>query len=202
MVPNEQEVAQIAENWALFRKLCGRLGTRTENVQKMLDYFEDRAPYAPASSRTEYHGAYAGGLVEHSIRVLTIARKLNKALDYGHDIEELIMSCLFHDWGKVGDMTHDRYLPQESDWHRERGMVYTHNKDAQFMMVDDCSMFLFNQFGITLTQDEWLAIQLNDGPYPAKNHPYGMKEPNLALIVHAADRFACVEEEGRTSVLG
>lgn len=202
MSVNEQEAQQIAENWKLFRKLCNRLGDRTEAVQKMLDHYEDRAPFAPASSRLEYHGAYPGGLIEHSLRVLKIARALNKTLGYEHTLEELIMSCLFHDWGKAGDLEHDRYIPQDSNWHRERGMMYKHQNQGQWMMVDDCSLWVFNHFGIRLTKEEYLGILLNDGPYHAKNQPYGMKEPKLALIVHAADRFACVEEEGRTSVLG
>lgn len=200
MQPNENEVAKILENWTLFRKICNNLGSRTDAVQAMLDHFEDRAPYAPASSRLEYHSAYPGGLVEHSLRVLRIARSLNDVLGYKLSMESLIMSCLFHDWGKAGDLERDRYLPQESDWHRERGMVYTHQKEGQWMMTDDCTLWLFNHFGITLTKDEYLAILLNDGPYHAKNQPYGMKEPKLALVVHAADRFACEEEVGKMSV--
>jgi hypothetical protein len=200
MSPNEKEVETILKNWKLFRKICNKLGDRAANVQTMLDYFDERAPFAPASSRLEYHGAYPGGLIEHSLRVLKYARTLDRALEYDLPIESLIISTLFHDWGKAGDLERDRYVPQQSDWHRERGMMYNLQKEGQWMMTDDCTLWLFNHFGITLSQDEYLAILLNDGPYHAKNQPYGMKEPKLALVVHAADRFACEEEIGKTSV--
>jgi hypothetical protein len=54
---------------------------------------------------------------------------------------------------------------------------------------------LFQHFDIKLTQEEWLAIKLNDGHEADENRPYRMKETVLPLIVHAADRMACQQEK-------
>jgi len=51
------------------------------------------------------------------------------------------------------------------------------------------------QFDVKLTQDEWLAIKLNDGHEADENRPYRMKESVLALVIHAADRMACQQEK-------
>ena len=51
--------------------------------------------------------------------------------------EELVFA-LHHDLGKVGDLEHDYYAPQDSDWHRKnRGEIYKHNPQLQYMKVPD-----------------------------------------------------------------
>jgi len=47
-----------------------------------------------------------------------------------------------------------------------------------------------------LTQDEMLAIRLNDGQYADENAPYKLKEPMLADVVHMADLISTKQEKG------
>lgn len=195
--------SKILENWNAFRGACTRLGTRAEPLGRMLDHFEERAPLAPASSRLEYHAAYPGGLIDHSLRVMRNAIALSKPMGGTKQvpIESLVIASLFHDWGKVGSLEEDLYLPQESSWHRERGMMYVHNENILFMTNVDRTIWLMQHFGVHLSEEEFLGIRLNDGQYVNENKPYGMKEPTLALIVHTADRIACDEEKGRSSLV-
>lgn len=205
-VDNVDVATRIAMNWTRFNELSLGVGDdpRVSAVRNLLDHFSDRMPFTPASSRLEYHGAYPGGLVEHSLRVYAYAMRLRRA--YGLDgtvmQESVTLAALFHDLGKVGDISDDLYVPNQSSWHRERGVMYEHNRKIPYMSNTDRSLFLLMHFGIMLTADEFIAIRLNDGMYADENKCYSMREPSLALIVHHADRMACQHERNRTSVLG
>lgn len=190
---------QIIQNWEKFSSLLLQTGDdRKEAIQTMLDHFGDRLLSAPASSRTEYHNCFVGGLVEHSLRVLKNCTRLMKvAPDIYKDIpeESVVFAALLHDLGKVGDLEHDRYLPQTNNFYRERGNLYEMNHAMPYSTVPHASMFILQHFGIKTTWAEWQAILLNDGMILPENKPYSMHETPLALLVHQADRLACQQEK-------
>ena len=186
----------IAANFDKFRSFMEKLGDRSEPALNLVDHLGERLAMCPASSRKEYHAAFPGGLVDHSLRVLTNALKLCKTFGWEVPKDSLIIGCLFHDLGKVGDHEKDYYLPQDSDWHRDKlGEMYKYNRDMQYMTVPDRGVWLCQHFGLRLTQAEFLAIKLNDGQYDETNAPYKMKEPLLADIVHAADYISTKQEK-------
>jgi len=173
-----------------------KLGDRSEPALALVDHLGERLAMCPASSRKEYHAAFPGGLVDHSLRLLSNALKLCKTFNWEVPKDSLIIGCLLHDLGKVGDHEKDYYVPQDSDWHREKlGEMYKHNKEILYMTVPDRGVWLCQHFGLKLTQDEWLAIKLNDGQYAEENAPYKMKEPLLADVVHLADYISCKQEK-------
>lgn len=187
---------QIAENFEKFRSFMEKLGDRSEPALALVDHLGERLAMCPASSRKEYHAAFPGGLVDHSLRLLSNALKLCKTFNWEVPKDSLIIGCLLHDLGKVGDHEKDYYVPQDSDWHRDKlGEMYKHNKEILYMTVPDRGVWLCQHFGLKLTQDEWLAIKLNDGQYAEENAPYKMKEPLLADIVHLADYISCKQEK-------
>jgi hypothetical protein len=187
---------QIAENFEKFRSFMEKLGDRSEPALALVDHLGERLAMCPASSRKEYHAAFPGGLVDHSLRLLSNALKLCKTFNWEVPKDSLIIGCLLHDLGKVGDHEKDYYVPQDSDWHRDKlGEMYKHNKEILYMTVPDRGVWLCQYFGLKLTQDEWLAIKLNDGQYAEENAPYKMKEPLLADIVHLADYISCKQEK-------
>lgn len=186
----------IAANFDKFRSLCEKLGDRSSAALALVDHLGERLALCPASSRKEYHAAFPGGLVDHSLRVLSNAMKLCKAFGWDVPKDSLIIGCLFHDIGKAGDHEQDYYLPQDSDWHREKlGEMYKYNKSMQYMTVPDRGVWLCQHFGLKLSQAEWLAIKLNDGQYADENAPYKMKEPRLVDIVHTADLISTKQEK-------
>lgn len=187
---------QIADNFDKFRSLLEKTGPRSENALKMVDTLAERLAVCPASSKKSYHNAFPGGLIDHSLRVLSIAHKLSKTMGWDLPKESLIVCCLFHDLGKVGDDVDDYYLPQDSDWHRDKlGEVYKYNKDMTYMTTTDRTLWLCQHFGVKLSKDEYLAIKLCDGQYVDENKSYKMKEPRLSDIVHIADYLATKEEK-------
>ena len=196
---------QIHENWVKLINLIKDTfeGERLEKLLKMYEYFEDRMCMAPASGKEHYHNAHVGGYVEHVLHVTELAVqikemwKLNKATINFTD-EELIFAAIHHDLGKVGDMNNDYYVPQDSEWHRKnRGEIFTHNGDLSYMTVTDRAIFLLSQFGITMSETEYIGLRLTDGLYEEANKSYyiswnpdwGLKS-NIAYILHQADSMA------------
>lgn len=185
---------QIESNFARFTNFISLVGdeNRRKSLMKLVEHFGERLVLAPGSSRTHYHDAYPGGLIDHSIRVMEYLQKLCKLNGLTISKESIIIAGLFHDIGKVGDLEHDYYIPQENAWRRENlGELYTHNHKIRKMSVTDRSLWLMQHFSIHLTTDEWLAIRLNDGMYVEANKEYSMREPTLALLLHQADRWMC-----------
>lgn len=169
------------------------------NVKKMLEVIEERLALAPASSKLEQHSCFAGGLVDHSLKVLSNAIKVKKTFfeDFNITNDSLIVTCLFHDLGKIGDLEQDYYLPQDSQWHQDKlGEMYKINKELDFMTVPHRSLWFLQHFNISLAKDEMLAIMLHDGQYTDENRTYRMREVPLVDIIHTADFFACKQEKG------
>lgn len=163
-------------------------------VQNMLDTIGSRLASAPASSRTDRHNAFEGGLVDHSLRVLKFALTINKSMQMKLPVKSIIIASLFHDLGKVGDEKAAFYLPQDSDWHKKQGIMWKYNPDMM-LNTTDRSLWLLQYFHIPVSQDEWQAIRLADGQYVDENKGYKMKECMLATIIHMADLLATKMEK-------
>lgn len=198
----EADLQRISRNFDAFRKLCESLGDRSQSVLAMVDELSTRLAMAPASAKEQYHAAWPGGLVEHSLNVCKLALKLNELYSSNIPRESVILASLFHDLGKVGDLKNDYYEDQDSDWHRERGNFYKISETIQRMPASHRGLYLLQAFGIKLTQDEWIAIATNEGLSFEGNGYYSMHEPQLALIVQHADRMACEREKTATQVKG
>lgn len=195
---DEETLVKLVKNFEKFSSLCGKLGERSEQIIAFVNHFQDRLVTCPASSRTEYHNAFPGGLVDHSLRVLSLTLKLAKAYEFTFPQESVILAALFHDIGKLGGLNEEYYVPETSSWHLERGKKYTHNPKLQYMTTAHRGLFLLQHFGVKLTEDEFQAILLNDGPEAEENSPYKMRECKLALVLHQADRMACEFEKNKS----
>lgn len=189
---------QIQENW---NKFCGIFektleGDRLEAARRMLSDLETRLVVCPASGKKSFHNAWPGGLVEHSLRVLSNALTLCKAFGWNLPKDSLVIGSLLHDLGKLGDHKDDYYVPQDSDWHRDKlGEMYKHNPEILYMTVPQRGVWLCQHYGLKLSQDEYLSILLNDGWVLQENKPYCLKEPLLAHVVMTADYIATMQEK-------
>lgn len=202
MKPLEPEV--IEQNWSRFRALCEKLGERSATVLSMLDELDERLCLCPASAKRDYHNAFPGGLVAHSLSVLNGVVSLNKAYGWGLRRESMIIGALFHDIGKVGmpgkGADNDFYLLQTDAWRVEKmGEEYKYNDKVAYMTTPDRSVFLMQHYGVQLTAEEWLSIKLNDGFVLQENKPYCLKIPPLVYAVMTADYVATCEE-GKSNV--
>ena len=191
---------EIEQNWLRFRSLCEKLGDRTPSFTAMLNELEDRLVLCPASAKADYHGAFPGGLVDHSLRVLNHLVALNKTYDWKLPKESMIIAALFHDIGKLGmpgsDSGNDFYIEQTDNWRRDKlGEVYRYNNDIPYMTTPDRSVFLMQHYQIRLTPDEWLCIKLNDGFVLQENKPYCLKISPLVYGIQTADFISTMIEK-------
>lgn len=188
----ELKQKQIEENFDTFRSLCEELGDRSEAALKLVDFFETRLALAPSSREPRFSGAYLGGLVATNLQTLENASKLVKM--YGLDVRKtsLILCSLFHNIGVLGTKDQELYMEQTNDWRRDTlGELFAFNKDISFMTIADRSSFLLQEFGITLTEDEFLAIRLANWD----NRRYHWQEPPLAFVTYAAARLTSFGED-------
>jgi len=200
---NENE---IAHNWENLMEVIDVefTGERKDSLIKMYTFFQDRMMLMPASSFEHYHNCFAGGYVDHVLRVMSCADAVYenwKALGsdcLGYTREELIFAALNHDLGKVGTQEHEMYRPNPSDWHRKnQGKIYEINPEIPFMSVPDRSLLLLQEFGVKFSQNEMMGIKLHDGMYDEANKPYfvafrpeSRMRNNLPIILHHADHMA------------
>jgi len=170
---------------------------------EMYEYFESRMMFTPGSGTAHFHNCFIGGYVEHVLHITKIAKKLfvdykelGAYIDYTE--EEVVFAALHHDLGKVGDLENDYYVPNDSKWHIEnQGKYYKRGKDLNFMTVTDRAIYLLNHFGVTMSENEYLALRLTDGMYEEANKTYLMQyldenkvKSNLPILLHQADMLA------------
>ena len=101
---------KIVANW---EELMGIIdteftGERKTNLMSLYTKMQDEMMMAPASGFEHFHNAFPGGYVDHVLRVIKAAVKVN---DMWNDMgslaekitrEELMFTALNHDLGKVG----------------------------------------------------------------------------------------------------
>lgn len=194
------------------------LGDRKQGVLSMLTHMEETYVMAPASGKTWYHSAFAGGYVDHVNRVVQYAVKQSRlyeemggTIDYTE--EELVFAALFHDLGKIGDGDKPNYIPQTDKWRQDKlSEMYTFNSDLDFMLIPDRSLFILQKFGIKVSQKEFLAIRCHDGVFDKANEAYffshvesSRQKTSIVSVLHSADFLASKVEydmwkrEGGTS---
>ena len=195
---------QIGKNYEKHLKIIDTyLGGRAIACKEMLKHMEDTYVMAPASSKTWYHNAFAGGYVDHVNRVVQYAveqsrlyEKMGGTLDYTE--EQLVFAALFHDLGKIGDGDQPNYIPQTDKWRQDKlSEMYTYNPDLQFMLIPDRSLFILQKFGIKVDQKEFLGIRCHDGVFDKANEAYffsnvesSRQKTSLISVLHTADFLA------------
>lgn len=197
-------IQKIENNWELYAKLVGKI--KNEDARAALlglcEELKDRLAATPASTQHKFVGAFPGGLVNHSLNVLRIAKDLNEACRAGIDSDSIIITSLFHDIGKVGNADHDHYNEKKSSWHNERGIMFEINEEIENIPVAHRSLWWINGSGCPLSEQELAAISslANVGHTTFSNNFYNA--PMLSIILQTAVRVACVQASGKTSVLG
>jgi hypothetical protein len=205
------EAEKIKSNWEQYRELVNTLfPTRKTALNRMYDELEDRIAMMPASSMEHFHNAFAGGYVDHVLRVMDCAEALHftwstQGADMsGYTREELLFAAMHHDLGKVGfpGEGNEVYQIETSDWHRKnQGKLYKTNPNIPFTMVPDLSVWLLQEYDVKMSWTEYQAIKIHDGMYDEANKPYFVArspqaklKTNLPIILHHADHMASTIE--------
>lgn len=182
----EQMTQRFKEDFAYIKR---------PGAEKLLQYLEDGGFFeAPAS--TQYHGSYAGGLVEHSVNVfkrlvelVKHEEKEAKAFSTTYTIDTLATVALLHDVCKM-----DAYKKDDKG-----GYTYTNNFPVGH---SEKSIFRILQY-MQLTDEEIMALRWHMGKYDyaAQGGGYDLnnafRQSKLAVMLHIADMEAThLDERG------
>jgi hypothetical protein len=204
---NKELVLQkVQENWGTLKGLVNRIENpeAREGAIHLCDDLHDRFAVAPASTRTDYVGCFVGGLVWHSLNVLRVMKALRTSLDIEKTVsaDSMIILGLFHDIGKLGNEKEDYYLPQSSDWHREKlGMHYEVNEGMGHIPIAVRSLWWLNHYKVSLSENEVYALQsLSVKNGEQISFTPSLRDPWEGYLLQSAVRGACIKHHGITSL--
>ena len=184
-IKNYDATEYLEKNWGTYENLCHRLSDH--NLNQLLNELGERIVMCPASPRVDQFNCEPGGLVKHSLDTVMTMRSLNESLELKLPTASIIKVGLLHDLGKVGDVESEYFVTQDSDWHRDKlGQLYKYNEDLQKMSISHRTLYLLQHYGVKLTADEWLAIQLSQGSHFEENRFYVHHEAPLAMLLQRA----------------
>lgn len=175
---------------------------RREEIIRVFDTISERFISAPASTSTNYHSCYRGGLLQHTYNVIRAMYKLNDPL-YACDEESILVCGLFHDMGKIGSINPDidMYidLPSEEQWRERRyNAKFMHNPELNDCLTHSLrSIRNLEKLNFPLTDEEFVAIFQHDGYFAEQNRSVEMMRctfPLVKLIQHA-DQIMTINEK-------
>ena len=145
---------------------------------------------APASTRTDIHNAFPGGLIDHILKVAKYCVSLNDILPEPQklNLSSLLKVAIVHQIGKA-----NLYKKLDSPWHNERGMMYEFNDNIISMKVGERSAYLALTNGVSLSEEEYGAIINFDKDEDDKQAKY--HNSLLGDILKSANVLAIKEEK-------
>lgn len=169
--------------------------TGKENMEALIDYLENRTDYFTAPASTQFHGAYHGGLVDHSLAVYDNLVKMVESFQIFAKPESLIIIALLHDICKTNFYkTGYRNRKNETTGQWEKVEIYEID-DKLPLGHSEKSIIMLQQF-IKLSKEETLAIRWHMGAFDdsVQGGYGGMKALSnayqmcpLAAAMHMAD---------------
>ena len=164
--------------------------TNRENMDKLIDFIE-KTDFFKAPASTRFHGAFEGGLVEHSMKVYEILKdKVEKCIiTIDTPQESLIIIALLHDLCKANfyKVDYRNAKNQFGEWEKvpfytvEDTIPYGHGEKSVMMLTEY----------IKLTPEEKYAIRWHMGfTEPKESYTTlgaAFKKYPVALLVHEAD---------------
>ena len=183
------DIEKMQADYEKFKALTGKTGKRAKQLNALIDKLGERLVMAPSSERNEYFNSFAGGFLDHALKILEASYKVAKGCNIEVSKESVILCSLFCLIGKVGDDEQDLYLPQDNKWRKGNlGENYKFNDNLRHMRTTHRSLYLLQKFGVEVNYDEWMAILLADG-LTDDTRLYSMREPSLALVISSANKL-------------
>lgn len=139
------------------------LSTDRPGVDHLIEWLENETDFFTAPASSQFHGAFEGGLLLHSISVYKYLKNFTKTLP---DIKEdtVIIAALLHDLCKANffiKQIRNVKIPGEKRWEEEESYGI---EDHLPMGHGEKSVFLAMRH-VLLTDEEALAIRWHMGGY-------------------------------------
>lgn len=184
------------ENKEKFEKLLESVDR--DGVEELLDWINTTDFFtAPASTR--YHGAYSGGLVEHSLEVYDYLNMLVHSFGFADEIDSdsVIICALLHDICKANCYKTDfRNVKDDNGvWHKVP--CYKFEEEFSFGGHGAKSVYI-TQYFMKLEPEEAAAINSHMGQFDATTYsnPSNVYSNNkLAWLLHVADEASTFLKE-------
>lgn len=164
--------------------------TNRENIDKFIEFLE-KTDFFKAPASTRFHGAYEGGLVEHSLKVYEILKdKVKKScIEITTPEESIIIIALLHDICKANFYKVDYRNAKNALGEWEKVPYYTVDDTIPYGHGEKSVMMLTEY--IKLTGEEKYAIRWHMG-FTEPKELYGtvglaFKKYPVALLMHEAD---------------
>ena len=157
-------------------------------IDKLEEEMGERLALCPRDL-TPDKGGTPGGLIAFALNTAKHA----KAFDAKVNPRSLARIALIHELGRLGDPAEgmDLYIPEESDWHREKlGRHYKYNDKCPKMSVAHRTLFYVSNYRLDVTKEEWVALATSAGFQYDENRFYANETLPLAQALHTARTFA------------
>ena len=171
---------------------------RREGSEELLDYLQNKSDFFTAPASARYHGAYPGGLCEHSLNVYHclvdyLARERVQEL-YGMEVEpeSVAIAALLHDLCKIGCYkAGTRNVKNEATGQWEKVPTFFFEDPLPYGHGEK-SVYIANGF-IRLTREEAMAIRWHmgfSGPEDNRTVGQALRMYPLAFALATADMEA------------
>lgn len=161
-----------------------------EGMDKLIEFIE-KSDFFKAPASTKYHGAYEGGLLEHSMKVYEILQNKvkNAVIEINASEETLILVALLHDICKANFYKVDYRNAKNSFGEWEKVPYYTIEDTIPYGHGEK-SVMMITEY-IKLTVEEKYCIRWHMG-FTEPKEVYStlgqaFKKFPLALLLHEAD---------------
>lgn len=169
--------------------------TEREGMEDLLTWLENETDFYSAPASSQFHGAFEGGLLNHSLAVYKYLKNFTKALQ---DVQEnsLVIMGLLHDLCKANFFTktvRNVKIPGEKRWEEHE----SYSIDDQLPMGHgEKSVYLAMKY-IKLSDEEALAIRWHMGGFDdaARAYAGGKAQSNafhqypVAAALNIADMY-------------
>lgn len=165
--------------------------TEREGIEDLIHYLQEETDFFTAPASTKYHGAYEGGLLQHSLNVLDCLDHL--ARFEGLDCRSIIIVSLLHDICKANYYGKEtRNIKEDGKWVEKS--VYTY-QDELPLGHGEKSLYIISKF-IKLSDEEAAAIRWHMGGFDSafrggdRGLNIAFEKYPLAVLLHLADMKA------------
>lgn len=173
-----------------------------EGADKLLEYIESKTDFFTAPASTRFHGAYEGGLLEHSLNVyeclcdFAARPRFKEKYGFNFSDESIAIVALLHDLCKTNFYkTEMRNVKKNGVW--ESVPYYTIEDNLPYGHGEK-SVYIISGF-MKLTRDEAFAIRYHmgfSGPEDANQVGKALEMFPLAFALCVADMEASYYMEG------
>ena len=173
-----------------------------DGADKLLEYIENKTDFFTAPASTRFHGAYEGGLLEHSLNVyeclcdFAARPRFKEKYGFTFSDESLAIVALLHDLCKTNFYkTEMRNVKKNGVW--ESVPYYTIEDNLPYGHGEK-SVYIISGF-MKLTRDEAFAIRYHmgfSGPEDANQIGKALEMFPLAFALCVADMEASYYMEG------